>query len=100
MSIIVNDYITRIPHPHAMVFRRLRAALRWVRDYVYDFCQICRGYEPCINDDCEYYVHVDELTYPECRQCYREHDIRGLTDYVMHQFTQNNFEHERELRTR
>ena len=84
-----------------MVFHRLKAALCWVRNYVYDLCQARRGFESCIHDDCEFYVHEDEPTYPECRHCYREHDIRDLTDYVMHQFMQNNLEqHEHELRRR
>ena len=68
-----------------MVFRHLVAALRWVRDYLHELVMVCRGYEPCIHEDCGYFVHVDDPMFPECWHCYREHSAQGLTDYVMSQ---------------
>ena len=96
----VIDYKICILHLRAMVLLRLKRALCWLRDYLYELYQVCRGYEPCIHDDCECYLHVDAPTFPECRQRYREHSARDLTDYVMEQFMQYNLEHEHELRCR
>ena len=68
-----------------MVFRRVWAALCWVKDYLHDLLQVCRGFEPCVHEDCENFVHLDDPTFPECWNCYREHSAQGLTDYVMGQ---------------
>ena len=98
MSIInINNYKTRILYLRAMVLQRLKQTIRWLKDYLYEVFQVCRGYELCIHDDCEYYVHIDDPTFPECRQCYREHAAEELTSYVMDQIAQlQQAEHLRE----
>ena len=90
MSIIINNYIARIPHQCAMVFRWLRTILRSVRDYVHDLYKTCQGYDLCITENCEYYVHLDEPMHPVCRHCYCEQAITDLADYVMEYHMQND----------
>ena len=84
-----------------MVLQRLKQTLKWVRSYFYELYLTLRGFEPCVHDDCEYYVHMDDPTFPECHQCYREHAAEQLTSYIMEQIMQQQqAEHERDLRER
>ena len=90
VAVVFLGYLLHVFRHLTMVFQRLWAALRCVKDYMHDLLRVCRGYEPCLHDDCEHFVHVDDPTFPECWHCYREHRVQDLTNYVMEQFMLNN----------